>query len=146
MEWGDSATVNVACTTSSGTYSQCVSNIGTESVQTLSQVQPPKPSEWKEIVRDDQELINPRFVSRCLMLALVCIFFWWTMFSFCKLRMKNVLLAAQASVREKEYGKKSFMKSLKGNEASENLPYIQKIIKASCCVYCDLLASLQDQR
>ncbi|CAL5415621.1 unnamed protein product [Camellia sinensis] len=43
----------------SGTYSQCVSNIGTESVQTLSQVQPPKPSEWKEIVRDDQELINP---------------------------------------------------------------------------------------
>ncbi|CAL5389827.1 unnamed protein product [Camellia sinensis] len=42
-----------------GTYSQCVSNIGTESVQTLSQVQPPKPSEWKEIVRDDQELINP---------------------------------------------------------------------------------------
>ncbi|CAL5389832.1 unnamed protein product [Camellia sinensis] len=28
-------------------------------VQTLSQVQPPKPSEWKEIVRDDQELINP---------------------------------------------------------------------------------------
>ncbi|CAL5335097.1 unnamed protein product [Camellia sinensis] len=63
-----------------GTYSQCVSNIGTESVQTLSQVQPPKPSEWKEIVRDDQELINPR---------------------------------------EKEYRKKSFMKSLKGNEQQE---------------------------
>ncbi|XP_028097072.1 mitogen-activated protein kinase kinase kinase NPK1-like [Camellia sinensis] len=59
LEWGDSATVYVACTTSSGTYSQCVSNIGTESVQTLSQVQSPKPSEWKEIVRDDQELINP---------------------------------------------------------------------------------------
>ncbi|CAL5427256.1 unnamed protein product [Camellia sinensis] len=56
----------------SGTYFQCVSNIGTESVQTLSQVQPPKPSEWKEVVRDDKELINPR--------------------------------------------KKSFMKSLKGNE------------------------------
>ncbi|KAI8004170.1 Mitogen-activated protein kinase kinase kinase NPK1 [Camellia lanceoleosa] len=51
--------VNVACTASSGTYSQCVSNIGTESVQTLSQVQPPKPSEWKEVVRGDQELINP---------------------------------------------------------------------------------------
>ncbi|CAL5413237.1 unnamed protein product [Camellia sinensis] len=52
-------------------------------VQTLSQVQPPKPSEWKEIALDDQGLINP----------------------------------TQASVREKEYGKKSFMKSLKGNEA-----------------------------
>ncbi|CAL5377612.1 unnamed protein product [Camellia sinensis] len=44
----------------SGTYSQCVSNISIESVQTLSQVQPPKPSEWKEVVRDDQKLINPR--------------------------------------------------------------------------------------
>ncbi|CAL5379353.1 unnamed protein product [Camellia sinensis] len=31
-----------------------------ESVQTLSQVQPPKPSEWKEVFRDDQKLINPR--------------------------------------------------------------------------------------
>ncbi|CAL5415867.1 unnamed protein product [Camellia sinensis] len=48
------------CRVRSETYSQCVSNIGTESVQTLSQVQPPKPSEWKEIVRDDQGLINPR--------------------------------------------------------------------------------------
>ncbi|CAL5353534.1 unnamed protein product [Camellia sinensis] len=43
-----------------GTYFQCVSNISTESVQTLSQVQPPKPSEWKVVVRDDKELINPR--------------------------------------------------------------------------------------
>ncbi|KAL7177699.1 hypothetical protein ACSBR2_030962 [Camellia fascicularis] len=100
-------TVNVAYTTSSRTYSQCVSNIGTESVQTLLQVQPPKPSEWKAVVRDNQELINPRFVSRCLMLALVCVSFWWTTFSFCKLRMKNVLLVTQASMREKEYGKKS---------------------------------------
>ncbi|KAL7177697.1 hypothetical protein ACSBR2_030960 [Camellia fascicularis] len=40
----------------------------------------------------DEKLINPRFVSRCLMLALVCVSFWWTTFSFCKLRMKNVLL------------------------------------------------------
>ncbi|CAL5413536.1 unnamed protein product [Camellia sinensis] len=54
-----SAAVNVAYTASSGTYSQCVSNIGTKSVQTISQVQPPKPSEWKEVVYDDQELINP---------------------------------------------------------------------------------------
>ncbi|CAL5379351.1 unnamed protein product [Camellia sinensis] len=51
--------VNVAYTASSGTYSQCVSNIGNESVQTLSQVQPPKPGEWIEVVHDDQELINP---------------------------------------------------------------------------------------
>ncbi|CAL5413242.1 unnamed protein product [Camellia sinensis] len=51
--------VNIAYNASYGTYSQCVSNIGTESVQTLSQVQPPKPSEWKEVVCDDQELINP---------------------------------------------------------------------------------------
>ncbi|KAI8025677.1 Mitogen-activated protein kinase kinase kinase NPK1 [Camellia lanceoleosa] len=58
-EWDDSTAVNVAYTASSGTYSQYVSNIGTESVQTLLQVQPSKPSEWKKVVRDDQELINP---------------------------------------------------------------------------------------
>ncbi|CAL5424984.1 unnamed protein product [Camellia sinensis] len=62
-----SAAVNVAYTASSRTYFQCVSNIGTESVQTLSQVQPPKPSEWKEVVRDDKELINPRMMRRATM-------------------------------------------------------------------------------
>ncbi|CAL5377617.1 unnamed protein product [Camellia sinensis] len=56
--------VTVAYTASSRTYSQCVSNIGTESVQTLLQVQPPKPCEWIEVVRDDQELINPSFYER----------------------------------------------------------------------------------
>ncbi|CAL5415869.1 unnamed protein product [Camellia sinensis] len=84
LEWGDSAAVNIAYTVSCGTYSQCVSNIGTESVQTLSQVQPPKPSEWKEVVCDDQELKSK---------------------------------VSQASMREKEYGKKS----LKGNESKEEV-------------------------
>ena len=75
-----SSAVDVAYTVSSVTNAKCVSNIGPESVQTLPEVQPPKPSEWKEILLEaQQEPVSPRFVSRCLMLALVYVsIFRWT--------------------------------------------------------------------
>ncbi|KAL7251841.1 hypothetical protein ACSBR1_013652 [Camellia fascicularis] len=55
-----SAAVDVAYTATSGTHSQRVSIIGAKSDQTLPEVHPPKPSEWKELPVDaPQELISP---------------------------------------------------------------------------------------
>ncbi|KAL6952610.1 mitogen-activated protein kinase kinase kinase [Sarracenia purpurea var. burkii] len=54
-----SAAVDVAYTSSSGTRSHCVSDNGAESDQTLPEVQPTKPSEWKELLVGPEELICP---------------------------------------------------------------------------------------
>ncbi|XP_057485670.1 mitogen-activated protein kinase kinase kinase NPK1-like [Actinidia eriantha] len=55
-----SAAVNVAYTASCETHSQRVSNIGTVLNQTLQEVLPSEPSEWKEVLLDaPQELISP---------------------------------------------------------------------------------------
>ncbi|GMP56500.1 hypothetical protein CsSME_00020961 [Camellia sinensis var. sinensis] len=55
-----SAAVDVAYTATSGTHSQRVSIIGAKSDQTLPDVHPSKPSEWKELPVDaPRELISP---------------------------------------------------------------------------------------
>lgn len=50
------AAVDAACTASSGTNSQCTSNVGVQVDQAIP---------------EGADLVSPRFVSQCLMLALV---------------------------------------------------------------------------
>ncbi|XP_057476240.1 mitogen-activated protein kinase kinase kinase NPK1-like [Actinidia eriantha] len=55
-----SSAVYVAYNASSVTHSKCVASIGAESDQTLPEAQPPKPSEWKELLLEaQQEPISP---------------------------------------------------------------------------------------